>query len=231
MTLTDHTSRNPEKQLLRRRIGYVHSWVQHGSSLVGTTSTFHNGVKMLQKLPKTVFLKFEGAEWTLPGLKEKGLYPICPRKATCKQPRKRDTFTPAQWQLRDEARTSKTCLQLKNCSICNEALQQSQFSISQWKNAGSARKCNNCLKEKIRLERSDICYVCNQRKEKSQYSQDQWRYCGENARTCHQCLNKRKGTDICSVCKKRKVKKRFSETQWTCYAETERTCRKCNAGI
>ncbi len=29
VALTDHIDRNPEKQLLRGKIGYVHSWVLH----------------------------------------------------------------------------------------------------------------------------------------------------------------------------------------------------------
>ena len=43
---------------------------------------FHNGVRILTKLPKTVFLKFEGVDWTLPGLTEKGLYQICKKTAS-----------------------------------------------------------------------------------------------------------------------------------------------------
>jgi len=140
---------------------------------------------------------------------------------------KRRKEKPAQWQLRDEARKSNKCSQLRVCSICNEALQKSQFGIHQWQNPRGGRKCINCLKEKKRLERSDICSVCKQRKEKSKFSQDQWRYWDENTRTCHQCLNERMGTDICSVCKKKKWKKHFSEHQWNTHADTERTCRKC----
>jgi hypothetical protein len=76
MALTDHIDRNPEKQLLRGKIGYVHSWVLHGED----KSEFSQGVRILEKLPKVVFLKFEGATWTLPGLTEPGLYPVVPRK-------------------------------------------------------------------------------------------------------------------------------------------------------
>ena len=78
VALTDHIDRNPEKQLLRGKIGYVHSWVLHGEE----TSTFHQGARILNKLPKVVFVKFSDAEWTLPGLVEKGLYPICPRRSS-----------------------------------------------------------------------------------------------------------------------------------------------------
>ena len=54
MALTDHVDRNPEKQLLRGKIGYVHSWVVQGEE----TSGFHNGVRILGKVPKTVFIKY-----------------------------------------------------------------------------------------------------------------------------------------------------------------------------
>ena len=53
-----------DKQLLRGRVGYLHSWVLQGNE----TSQFENGVGVLDKLPKVVFVKFQDAEWTLPGL-------------------------------------------------------------------------------------------------------------------------------------------------------------------
>ena len=75
VALTDHIDRNPQKQLLRGKIGYVHSWVTEKTD----TSEFQSGVRILEKLPKTVFVKYEDAEWTLDGLTEKGLYPVCPK--------------------------------------------------------------------------------------------------------------------------------------------------------
>jgi hypothetical protein len=77
MSLTDHIDRNPKKQLLRGKIGYLHSWVVQSSDC----SEFSEGVRILEKLPKVVFMKYDDAEWTLPGLSEKGLYPIVPKKA------------------------------------------------------------------------------------------------------------------------------------------------------
>ena len=78
MALTDHIDRNPEKQLLRGTVGYLHSWVlAQGEQSVATS-----GVRPLLKLPPVVFLKFPGATWTLPGLKEPGLYPIRPKTNT-----------------------------------------------------------------------------------------------------------------------------------------------------
>ena len=78
MALTDHIDRNPEKQLLRGKICHLHSWVVQGEE----TSEFHGGVRILSKLPKVAFVKFEGATWTLPGLTEPGLYPVCPKKSS-----------------------------------------------------------------------------------------------------------------------------------------------------
>ena len=78
IALTDHIDRNPEKQLLRGKIGYVHSWVTQKDEM----SKFEDGVRILDKMPKTVFVKFEDASWTLDGTAEHGLYPICPKKST-----------------------------------------------------------------------------------------------------------------------------------------------------
>ena len=44
-----------------------------------------HGVRVLKKAPLVVFVKFDTTDgqempWTLPGLTEKGLYPIVPRK-------------------------------------------------------------------------------------------------------------------------------------------------------
>ena len=64
VALTDHLDRNPDKQLLRGKIGKLHSWVLHPEE----KSQFHNGVRILDKLPKAIFVKFDNAEWTLPGL-------------------------------------------------------------------------------------------------------------------------------------------------------------------
>ena len=77
VALTDHIDRNPEKQLLRGKIGHVHSWVVKAED----TSEFSNGVRILDKLPKAVFVKFANVAWTLPGLTEPGLCPIWPKKA------------------------------------------------------------------------------------------------------------------------------------------------------
>ena len=76
VVLTDHVDRNPDKQLLRGKVGYIHSWVWDEKE----TSVMANGVRLLVLLPKVVFVKFPGATWILPGLSEKCVYPIVPRK-------------------------------------------------------------------------------------------------------------------------------------------------------
>ena len=44
-------------------------------------------MRILKKLPKAVLVKFRNADgsevgWAVPGMQEKGLYPICPKKST-----------------------------------------------------------------------------------------------------------------------------------------------------
>ena len=55
LALTDHIDRNPEKQLLRGKIGYLHSWVLADDE----KSTVVDGERILEKLPTAVFLKFQ----------------------------------------------------------------------------------------------------------------------------------------------------------------------------
>ena len=81
VALTDHIDRSPGKQLLRGKIGKVHSWVVHEDE----TSKFEDGVRVLRKLPKVVMVKFHEAdgskvEWRLPGTTENGLYPIVKKR-------------------------------------------------------------------------------------------------------------------------------------------------------
>ena len=78
VALIDHIDRNPDAQLLRGKIGFIHSWVLHGDE----GSTAENGARILQKLPLVVFVKYPGDKWQLPGLKEAGLYPIRPKRGT-----------------------------------------------------------------------------------------------------------------------------------------------------
>jgi len=89
VALTDHIDRSADKQLLRGRVGYVHSWLLQDEE----NSSFEEGVRVLKKVPKVVFIKFyEGVNeegenqecaWTLPGLeRQPGVYPIVPKKSS-----------------------------------------------------------------------------------------------------------------------------------------------------
>ena len=49
VSLTDHLDRSPEKQLLRGRVGYIHSWVCQETE----TSTYEEGVRILEKTAKS----------------------------------------------------------------------------------------------------------------------------------------------------------------------------------
>ena len=76
VALADHIDRSPEKAFLRGRVGTIQSWVLHEKE----ASKFEDGVRSLQKLPKTVFVKFTKAkgdevDWKLPGMEEHGLQP------------------------------------------------------------------------------------------------------------------------------------------------------------
>ena len=80
VAVTDHIDRSPDKQLLRGKVGRIHSWVLGENE----TSVFEDGVRILKKLPKMVLVKFTKADgsdvdWKLPGLEERGLYPIVPK--------------------------------------------------------------------------------------------------------------------------------------------------------
>ena len=77
VALTDHIDRNPKIQLLRGKIGILHSWAVHEDE----ESRFENGVRVLQKSPVMALVKFPGVKWVMPGLKEPGLYPIPPKRS------------------------------------------------------------------------------------------------------------------------------------------------------
>ena len=78
VALTDHIDRNPDIQLLRGKIGFIHSWVLHKDE----SSKTENGDQILQKLPLAVFVKYPHESWKMPGLKEPGLYPIRPKRSS-----------------------------------------------------------------------------------------------------------------------------------------------------
>ena len=72
VALTDHIDRNPEKQLLRGKIGRIHSW----KVSVTEASVWEDDVRILQELPEVVYVKFEGCTWHIDGTPEPGIYPI-----------------------------------------------------------------------------------------------------------------------------------------------------------
>jgi len=72
--LQDHLSRSPKCVLLRGKIGKIHSWVLHDKE----QSQFHDGQRVLQYVPKVVYVKFEGASWHVRGTPEPGIYPVRP---------------------------------------------------------------------------------------------------------------------------------------------------------
>ncbi|CAE7372587.1 pfh1, partial [Symbiodinium sp. CCMP2456] len=76
VALTHHVDRS-EKLLLKGRVGYVHSWVWHDNDQ--QPSIVHRSSTRSRR-----YVKFEGADWILPGSKEPGLYPILPISRTWK---------------------------------------------------------------------------------------------------------------------------------------------------
>ena len=81
VAMTDHIDRSNDKRILRGRVGHVHSWVLDKEE----TSCFENGKRILQTLPRVIFVKFtdkdgNDVDWTLEGMTEPGLYPIVPVK-------------------------------------------------------------------------------------------------------------------------------------------------------
>ena len=77
VAMPDHIARRFQKRILRGRMGYVHSWVLAAEN----NSRFHNGKRVLTRLPKVVNVKCydqhgKDMNWTLPGMSEPGVYPI-----------------------------------------------------------------------------------------------------------------------------------------------------------
>ena len=85
MTLTDHLDRSPDRNLLRGRVGTVHSWILHEDD----HADFYEQSTSLKKLPEVVFLKFKNAKWKLEGMTEAGVYPIKPVESTWALDRRR----------------------------------------------------------------------------------------------------------------------------------------------
>ena len=72
VALTDHVDRSPDKQLLRGKIGKIHSWKTSPTD----ASVWHDDARILQELPEVVYVEFENCTWQLPGTSEQGIYPL-----------------------------------------------------------------------------------------------------------------------------------------------------------
>ena len=85
VALEDHLDQNPEKQLLRGKVGFVDGWVLHEEE----DSTFEDGHRIFKKAPKVVFVRYqklvgegdeaqwEDCSWVIGGL-PLGVYPVRP---------------------------------------------------------------------------------------------------------------------------------------------------------
>ena len=86
VALTDHLDRNPEKNLLRGRVGYVDSWVLADDE----ECTFDEERRILRKVPKTVLVQYYDwveindelvqvpCPWVIDGIGRPGVYPVRP---------------------------------------------------------------------------------------------------------------------------------------------------------
>ena len=68
VALAQHMDRWPDKMLLTGTVCRVHSW------------DWPDNDRLAHRLPRCVYVKFEGATWQLDGIDEPGVYPIRPWK-------------------------------------------------------------------------------------------------------------------------------------------------------
>ena len=104
--LTDHYDRNPEKQLLRGRIGYVKSWVLDDRE----DSVYEDNARYLRYPPKAVLVQYfervkvngtmveRPCKWKIDGMSEPGVYPIKPWPRSWALDQRRDV--PQLWVKR-----------------------------------------------------------------------------------------------------------------------------------
>ena len=59
VALTDHLDRNPKKNLLKGRIGYIDSWVESDKE----ESAFDHEKRLLRHVPRIVFVKYCSSVW------------------------------------------------------------------------------------------------------------------------------------------------------------------------
>ena len=91
VALTDHVVRNPQKNLLRGRIGYIDTWVASDDD----HNVFPDGIRILQHMSTVVLVQFKEwvenehgelehvpCSWTIDGVGRPGVYPIFPQKSS-----------------------------------------------------------------------------------------------------------------------------------------------------
>jgi len=72
VALTDHLDRSPDKQLLRGKIGTIHSWKVDDTE----SSVWEDDVRILEEFPEVVYVQFANSSWQIEGAPGPGIYPI-----------------------------------------------------------------------------------------------------------------------------------------------------------
>jgi len=72
VALTDHLDRSPDKQLLRGKVGTIHSWKLSDTE----DSAWEDDVRILHEFPEVVYVKFANCSWQIEGAPEPGVYPV-----------------------------------------------------------------------------------------------------------------------------------------------------------
>jgi len=72
VALTDHLDRSPDKQLLRGKIGTIHSWKVDDTE----SSAWEDDVRILEEFPEVVYVQFANSSWQIEGAPGPGIYPI-----------------------------------------------------------------------------------------------------------------------------------------------------------
>ena len=107
--LTDHYDRNPGKELLRGRSGYIKSWILDPRE----DSKFEGNARYLRFPPKVVLVEYfdrvkengvmteKPCKWILDGMSEPGVYPIkpWPRSWALDQRRENPQLWVKRWQV------------------------------------------------------------------------------------------------------------------------------------
>lgn len=76
VALTEHIDRSPDKQLLRGKIGRIHSWREAATE----TSVWEDGCRILREMPEVVYVQFDNCKWQIEGTPGPGIYPIVAKR-------------------------------------------------------------------------------------------------------------------------------------------------------